>query len=91
MKQISTLMLSAFLILGCKHKHESGQKAYYKAKLADGLVCELSALGTAPWKTEQYWWDPNGSMIEKPSYKVNKPPRQYSASFKCAVLFKFNN
>lgn len=81
-----------------KATEEGSQKAEdfkYIATLPYGVTVELVGLGTAPWKTEQQWWTPNGSSLDHPVVKfpylfkwVDHPD---GWQFTCTALCKFSN
>lgn len=68
----------------------------FKTVLANGLTAELVGLGSAPWESQQQWWRPDGTEINKPQFKnfnyqwPLRDPNQGGSQFKCAALFKFD-
>ncbi len=67
------------------------------ATLPDGVTVELVGLGTAPWKTEQQWWLPDGTRIDKPAFKTvqNQPLLEWPDTpqdllFRSAILMKLS-
>jgi hypothetical protein len=67
------------------------------ATLPDGVTVELVGLGTAPWKTEQQWWQADGTRIDKPEFKTvqNQPPVEWedmgqTPQFRCALLVRLS-
>jgi beta-lactamase regulating signal transducer with metallopeptidase domain len=74
---------------------EQPKQDKFIATLANGVTVELVGLGTAPWETEQQWWQPDGTEIDKPQFKARpnewrqKDPN--GLQFKCATLFRFSD
>jgi len=68
----------------------------FKAGLPNGVTVELVGMGTAPWESEQQWWQPDGADMNEPEFKANHPPHKWPQGpdrlqFRCAALVRFSN
>jgi beta-lactamase regulating signal transducer with metallopeptidase domain/uncharacterized protein YihD (DUF1040 family) len=67
----------------------------FTAQLPNGVTVELVGLGTAPWKTEQQWWKPDGTNLNQPAlkfpYLFQWKDHPNGWQFTCTALCKYSN
>jgi len=97
---IASLLIPVSFAMSGRLKTESETTAQkelseFKKTLSNGVTVELVGLGTAPWKTEQQWWKPDGTNLNQPTLKYPHlfqwPDQPNGWRFTCTALCKFSN